>query len=99
MTINAQPPTKPPVETDLCLQGDARTDPLLVLPTDDKTVETYSEPKKHLKVNVKLEEDFEDIVEEETFESEDEDGTSLVVKNLSSNEQPILVMKANVLDE
>ena len=81
------------------MQEHATTDPLLVHPTDDKTVETYSEQKKHLKVNVKLEEDFEDIVEEETFESEDEDGTSLVVKNLSSNEQPILVMKANVLDE
>ena len=84
---------------DLCLQEHARIDPLLVHPTDDKTVETYSEPKKHLKVNVKLEEDFEDIVEEETFKSEDEEETSLVVKDLSSNEQPIFVMKANVLDE
>ena len=81
------------------MQEHARIDPLLVLPTDDKTVETYSEPKKHLKVNVKLEEDFEDIVEEETFKSEDEEETSLVVKDLSSNEQPIFVMKANVLDE
>ena len=62
-------------------------------------METYSEPKKHLKVNVKLEEDFEDIVEEEIFKSEDEEETSMVVKDLSSNEQPILVIKANVLDE
>ena len=85
--------------TDLCLQEHATTDPLLVHPTDDKTVETYSEQKKHFKVNVKLEEDFEDIVEEETFKSEDEEETSLVVKDLSSNEQPIFVMKANVLDE
>ena len=85
--------------TDLCLQENARTDPLFVHPTDDKTVETYSEQKKHLKVNVKLEEDFEDIVEEETFKSGDEEETSLVVKDLSSNEQPIFVMKANVLDE
>ena len=85
--------------TDLCLQEHARTDPLLVHPTDDKTVETYSEQKKHLKVNVNLEEDFEDIVEEETFKSEDEEESSLVVKDLSSNEQPILVMEANVLDE
>ena len=74
--------------TDLCLREHAKNDPLLVLPTDDKTVETYSEPKKHLKVNVKLEEDFEDIVEEETFKSEDEEETSLVVKDLSYNEQP-----------
>ena len=81
---------------DLCLQENARTDPLLVLPTDDKTVESYSQQKK---VTVKFEEDFEDIVEEETFKSEDEEETSLVVKDLSSNEQPIFVMKANVLDE
>ena len=81
---------------DLCLQEHARTDPLLVLPTDDKTVESYSQQKK---VTVKFEEDFEDIVEEETFKSEDEEETSLVVKDLSSNEQPIFVMKANVLDE
>ena len=85
--------------TGLCLQEHAGTDPLLVHPTDDKTVETYSGQKKHLKVNVKLEEDFEDIVEEETFKSEDEEETSLVVKDLSSHEQPIFVMKANVLDE
>ena len=85
--------------TDLCLQEHARTDPLLVHPTDDKTVESYSEQKKHLKVNVKLEEDFEDIVEEETFKSEDEEESSFVVKDLSSHEQPILVMEANVLDE
>ena len=82
--------------TDLCLQEYARTDPLLVDPTDDKTVETYSEQKK---VTVKLEEDFEDIVEEETFKSEDEEESTLVVKDLSSYEQPILVMEANVLDE
>ena len=82
--------------TDLCLQEHARIDPLLVLPTDDKTVESYSQQKK---VTVKFEEDFEDIVEEETFKSEDEEETSLVVKDLSSNEQPIFVMKANVLDE
>ena len=81
---------------DLCLQEHARTDPLLVLPTDDKTVESYSQQKK---VTVKFEEDFEDIVEEETFKSEDEEETSLVVKDLSSHEQPILVMEANVLDE
>ena len=81
---------------DLCLQEHARTDPLLVLPTDDKTVESYSQQKK---VTVKFEEDFEDIVEEETFKSEDEEETSLVVKDLSSHEQPIFVMKANVLDE
>ena len=81
---------------DLCLQEHARTDPLLVLPTDDKTVESYSQQKK---VTVKFEEDFEDIVEEETFKSEDEEETSLVVKDLSSDEQPILVMEANVLDE
>ena len=85
--------------TDLCLREHAKNDPLLVHPTDEKTVETYSEQKKHLKVNVKLEEDFEDIVEEETFKSEDEEETSLVVKDLSSDEQPILVMEANVLDE
>ena len=78
------------------MQEHARTDPLLVLPTDDKTVESYSQQKK---VTVKFEEDFEDIVEEETFKSEDEEETSLVVKDLSSNEQPIFVMKANVLDE
>ena len=81
---------------DLCLQEHARTDPLLVLPTDDKTVESYSQQKK---VTVKFEEDFEDIVEEETFKSEDEEETSLVVKDLSYNEQPILVMEANVLDK
>ena len=81
---------------DLCLQEHARTDPLLVLPTDDKTVKSYSQQKK---VTVKFEEDFEDIVEEETFKSEDEEETSLVVKDLSTHEQPILVMEANVLDE
>ena len=85
--------------TDLFLQEHARTDPLLVHPTDDKIVETNSEPKKHLKVNVKLEEDFEDIVEEEIFKSEDEEETSMVVKDLSTHGQPILVMEANVLDE
>ena len=85
--------------TDLFLQEHARTDPLLVHPTDDKIVETNSEPKKHLKVNVKLEEDFEDIVEEEMFKSEDEEETGLVVKDLSTHGQPILVMEANVLDE
>ena len=43
--------------------------------------------------------EWQPVVEEEIFKSEDEEETSLVVKDLSTHEQPILVMKANVLDE
>ena len=64
-------------------------DPLRLNPTEENNEE-------HLEVGLKREEeDFEDIVEEEDFKTEDD---KFVVKDLSEKE-PILVMNTKVLDE
>ena len=74
-------------------------DPLRLGPIEKKTEDCAAEMEEQSEVDVKWEEYFEDIVEEEDFKMEDEEGDNLVdVKDFSENE-PILVLNTKVLDQ
>ena len=74
-------------------------DPLRPGPIEKKTEDCAAEMEEQSEVDLKWEEYFEDLVEEEDFKMEDEEGDNLVdVKDFSENE-PILVLNTKVLDQ
>ena len=78
--------------TPLSSEDIDHADPLRLNPTEDMAANN----EEQLEVSVKCEEEeFEDIVEEEDFKTEEDD---LVVRDLSEKE-PILVLNTKVSDE
>ena len=78
-------------------QDIGHSDPLRINLTEEK-VEESARNEEYSEVDMKWEDNFEDIVEEEDFPMEDRGDDKLVVKDLSEKE-PILVLNTKVLDE